>query len=133
MESFNIVKRGYDPKEVDEYIETLEQVIKSYKEKDNAIKNAIISAQMAADNILKNSQAEIILRKNQAFAQLREIYESLDIQRSRVQAFQDDYNNLIRQYLSPPDDASIALIFTRIDELENLLREISTDMEAEGQ
>jgi len=133
MESFNIVKRGYDPKEVDEYIETLEQVIKSYKDKDNAIKNAIISAQMAADNILKNSQAEISMRKNQAFAQLREIYESLELQRSRVQAFQDDYNNLIRQYLSPPDDASIALIFNRIDELENILREISTDMEAEAQ
>ena len=133
MESFNIVKRGYDPKEVDDYIETLEQVIKSYKEKDNAIKNAIISAQMAADNILKNSQVEVAMRKNQAFAQLREIYDSIEIQRSRVQAFQDDYNNLIRQYISPPDDASIALIFNRIDELENILREISTDMEAEAQ
>jgi len=59
MESFSIVKRGYDPHEVDSYIERLEQIIKSYKDKDNSINNAIVSAQVAADNILKNAHLEI--------------------------------------------------------------------------
>ena len=124
MESFSIVKRGYNPQEVDEYIETLEQVIKSYKDKDNAIKNAIISAQVAADNILKNSHAEIAEYRARAFEQLQHIQDSLDVQRMRVKDFHEDYARLIRKHLPPVDDAGIALVLERIDELENILREI---------
>ena len=58
LEQFTYVKRGYDPEEVEKYITTLEQVIKSYKDKDNAIKNAIISAQVAADNVVKNARLQ---------------------------------------------------------------------------
>ena len=131
MESFSIVKKGYNPQEVDDYIETLEQVIKSYKDKDNAIKNAIVSAQMAADNILKNSHAEAVKYRNKALTQLRDIYDSLETQRSRVQDFQEEYNNMLRKYLPLQDDTGIELVYDRIDELENILRDISDDMDEE--
>jgi len=128
MESFSIVKRGYNPQEVDEYIETLEQVIKSYKDKDNAIKNAIISAQVAADNIIKNSQLEVSDNKNRALSQLRAIYDSIEIQRNRVQAFRDDYDEMIRKYLKSPEESEVSQIFDRIDDLEKYLREVSSDI-----
>ena len=133
MESFSIVKRGYNPQEVDEYIETLEQVIKSYKDKDNAIKNAIISAQVAADNILKNTHLEVAEYKQRTLAQLRHIYDSIETQRSRMQSFQDDYNNMLRKYMRSFDESDAALIYGRIDELEKYLRELSSTAEDEDE
>ena len=131
MESFSIVKRGYNPQEVDEYIATLEQVIKSYKDKDNAIKNAIISAQVAADNILKNAHLEISEYKSSAISQLRHIYDSIEVQRNRIQAFQDEYNDMLRKYLRTFDESDVAEIFGRIEELEKYLRELSAGIEQE--
>ena len=133
MESFTIVKRGYNPQEVDEYIETLEQVIKSYKDKDNAIKNAIISAQVAADNILRNTHFEAAEYKSRTLAQLRYIYDSIEIQRSHLQAFTDDYNNLVNKYLRNMEESDIRLIYERIDELEMYLRELNESVEEERQ
>jgi len=131
MESFSMVKRGYNPQEVDEYIDTLEKVIKSYKDKDNAIKNAILSAQVAADNILKNTHLEVAEYKTRTLAQLRHIYESVETQRSRLQAFQDDYNDMLRKYLKAFDETDVAFINSRIDELEKYLRELNTSVEEE--
>ena len=131
MESFSIVKKGYNPQEVDEYIETLEQVIKSYKDKDNAIKNAIISAQVAADNILKNTHLEAEEYKTQTLSKLRHIYESVETQRSRMQSFQDDYNDMLRKYVREFEENDVARIFDRIDELEKYLRELNESVEDE--
>lgn len=131
MESFSIVKRGYNPQEVDEYIETLEQVIKSYKDKDNAIKNAIISAQVAADNILKNTHLEVAEYKSRTLACLRNVYDSIEDQRSRMQAFQDDYNDMLRKYLHSFEDSDAARIYEQIDELEKYLGELNASIEEE--
>ena len=129
MESFSIVKRGYNPQEVDEYIETLEQVIKSYKDKDNAIKNAIISAQVAADNILKNTHMEAAEYKTRTLAQLRNIYDSVENQRNKMQSFCDDYNDMLQRYLRPFEESDMSVIYERIEDLEKYLRELSESVE----
>jgi len=129
MEGFNIVKKGYSPQEVDEYIATLEQVIKSYKEKDNAIKNAIITAQISADNLLKNAKLEIAEYKSHVVLQLKHIYDSIEIQRSRVQEFQEEYNDMLRKYLKVFDESDVAAIYGRIETLEQYLRELNASIE----
>ena len=133
MESFSIIKKGYNPQEVDEYIATLEQVIKSYKDKDNAIKNAIISAQVAADNILKNAHLEIAEYRTRSITQLRQIYDSIEVQRSRIQSFQDEYNEMLRKYLVAFDESDVAEIYSRIDDLEKYLRELHATLEPEDE
>ena len=129
MESFNIVKRGYNPQEVDEYIETLEQVIKSYKDKDNAIKNAIISAQVAADNILKNTHLEVAEYKARSLELLQHILDSIETQKNHLQAFQDDYSNMLQKYLKPFEESDAAVVYEHIDELENYLKELTESLE----
>ena len=129
MEGFSIVKRGYNPQEVDEYIATLEQVIKSYKEKDNSIKNAIVSAQLAADNIIKNAHFEVADRKSRTNALMKQIYDSVESQRARVRRFQDDYTALVRKYLNEFNEADAADIYGKIDALEKFLREASGEMD----
>ena len=132
MESFSIVKRGYNPQEVDEYIETLEQVIKSYKDKDNAIKNAIISAQVAADNILKNTHMEAAEYKARTLDQLRHVYDSIGQQRSHVQAFYEDYNAMLQKYMRPFEESDVSVIYERIEDMEQYLRELSETVEDDG-
>ena len=121
MEQFTQVKRGYDPQEVDEYIATLEQVIKSYKDKDNAIKNAIISAQVAADNMIKNAKLQADEYKGQIVKELEKVRQEVDRQRMRIQAFQDVYNGLIRKYLTEMDGGDISELHKRLDDVDNLI------------
>ena len=124
MEQFTFVKRGYDPEEVDKYITTLEQVIKSYKDKDNAIKNAIISAQVAADNVVRNAQAQAESYKVQISDQLTEMRNTLDMQRRRLQAFHETYANMMRKYIKDIEQAEMADLFSKIDEMEMAISDL---------
>lgn len=121
MEQFTYVKRGYDPEEVDRYIATLEQVIKSYKEKDNAIKNAIISAQVAADNMVKNAKMQADEYKGQIAKELDKVSLEVDRQRMRIQAFKDVYSGLVKKYLTDLDEDDMTDIFARLDDVEKLI------------
>lgn len=123
-EKFNYVKRGYDPDEVNTYIDTLEKVLTSYKEKDNAIKNALINAQIAAENIVKNAELEADKIVAKALQLIDTINGSLQEQKQYVQAFQDEYNLLIGKYLHNINDADIQKINARINELEDYVTRI---------
>lgn len=119
--NFSIVKKGYNTIEVDEYIEELEKVIRSYKEKDKAIKNAIINAQVAADNIVKNAELEAASIKHNAVAHLANIQNSLVQQKVMLKEFQADYNTLISKYVIDFNDAEYLQTYTKINELEEYL------------
>ena len=121
MEQFTIVKRGYDTDEVDRYVGTLEQVIKSYKDKDNAIKNAIISAQVAADNMVKNAKMQADEYKAQITRELQKVNAEVDRQRVKLQAFYDIYASLVRKYLTPLVDADMKELFARLEDTEKLV------------
>ncbi|MCL2047202.1 MAG: DivIVA domain-containing protein [Defluviitaleaceae bacterium] len=124
MEQFTFVKRGYDPDEVDRYIATLEQVVKSYKEKDNAIKNAIISAQIAADNMLKNAKYQADEYKAIIARELSKVTEQVEHQRMKVKAFQDVYAGLVQKYLTELDSNDIDSLLERLDELDRLIERL---------
>jgi len=121
---FNIVKRGYDQDEVDNHLKELYAVIGSYKEKDNAIKNAIINAQISADNIIKNAEIEGDRIKRRAVKLLDEIQESIDVNKRITHEFQDEYNRLVSKYLQSIGDSEIKQIFDKIAELEAYVNSI---------
>jgi cell division septum initiation protein DivIVA len=125
METFSYVKRGYNPEEVDAYISTLEQVIKSYKDKDNAIKNAIISAQVAADNILKNAHLQADEYKSKIRAQLKALTDSIGVQRMRVKTFQDLYSNMLHKYLHDFEEKDTNTLYERLSELEKTVNDLN--------
>ena len=118
---FNYVKKGYDPEQVDTYIETLEQVVKSYKDKDSAIKNAIISAQMAADNIVKNAHLMVAESRTQALSQIQSIIASISEQRNKVKEFQEEYMNMVQKYLIDFNETDMNRVYNKITELEQLI------------
>ena len=124
MERFTYVKRGYDPEEVDNYIAGIELTIKSYKDKDNAIKNAIISAQVAADNMVKNAKAQADEYKSLIVRELEKVNIEIERQRVRIHAFKDVYGNLVRKYLSELEENDMSSLFTRLDDIERLINNL---------
>lgn len=121
MDQFSVVKKGYSPEEVDKYISTLEQVITSYKDKDNAIKNAIISAQLAADNIVKNAKLQANEYKSQIATELEKVRKEINIQRDRIQSFQYQYNELVRKHLVEFDQSEMQRLNNTLDDVDKLV------------
>ncbi len=120
-DKFNISKRGYAISEVDDYIETLESVLRSYKEKDAAIKNALINAQIAADNIIKNAELAAEDIRSNAMAQIKNISNSVGHQRKVIKEFQQAYNALIDRYVQKYNETDIMELYKKISELEEYL------------
>ncbi len=118
---FNIVKKGYSPEEVDEYIKSLEAKIEEYKEKDTSITNAIVNAQVAADNIIRNAKFEAEEIRNSAVNELSLIYNSIEEQKLIVKDFQNHYIELVNKYLKEVNHTDFLKIFGHINELENYI------------
>lgn len=128
MADFSIVKKGYDQDEVNEYISKLEDVIKSYKEKDVAIKNAIISAQVAADNIVKNAELEAMSRKYKTMEVLNSMRDDIAQQKNTLKNFQTEYNNMIKKYLIDFNEIEFSSLFNKMNELEENLVQSSNKL-----
>jgi len=120
-DKFGYAKQGYNPTEVDSYVDSLETVIKSYKEKDSAIKNAIISAQIAAENIIKNAELEAQDMKTKTLQELKTVSESIAKQRDYIKNFQNDYNLLLGKYLKNFDENDFTGVYSSVNEMENYL------------
>jgi len=123
-DKFNYVKRGYDPSEVDEYIDSLENVVKSYKEKDAAIKNALINAQLTADSIIKNAEIEVGHTRAKAVSQLERIYSSVSRQRGLVDRFKQDYQRMIDIYIKEIDNRDFQPMLEQIAKFEEYLESL---------
>ena len=118
---FTEVKRGYDPDEVDNYIASLDNVIKSYKEKDNAIKNAIISAQVAADNMIKNAKMQADEYKLQIGRELEKMRAEVERERVKIQEFHETYADLVRKYLIKLDEKDTSNLHNSLNEVDRLI------------
>lgn len=116
---FNYVKRGYDPEEVDSYIDTLESVLKSYKEKDTAIKNAIVNAQIAADNIIKNAELQASDLKINAVNQMNQLSEAVSMQKNLLKEFQEDYSYLMQKYVHEFNESEFLQLYSKLNDLED--------------
>lgn len=128
-DAFNYVKKGYDPIAVDQYIAQLEDVLKSYKDKDASIKNAILNAQIAADNIVKNAElkAEHITRS--AVKQLNYIMDSVERQRQFITQFEYDYEEIIKKYLREFNGLKVSTLHEDLDNLKEYLASLNAHEE----
>jgi len=118
---FGYVKQGYSPAEVDSYVDSLENVIKSYKEKDSAIKNAIISAQVAAENIIKNAELEAQEMKRKTMSDLKFISDSIVKQKEHIKNFQNDYSAMFSKYMKKFDEGDLINVYSAVNEMESYL------------
>ena len=118
---FNTARNGYNQEEVDTYIKNLEKNISDYREKDAAIANALVNAQIAADNIIKNADLASKSIKQEAVDQLDRIADSLETQRRLIADFQKDYNELVEKYLHRANQTDFDIVLNKVEELDAYL------------
>ena len=116
---FNITKKGYDIAEVDAYISKLERTITDYKDKDAAIKNAIINSQIAADNILEKANIEAEKIRIAALRQMSDIQNSISTQKRLVGEFAEDYMAFVKRYINEFNEVNTQKVYEKIQTLED--------------
>jgi len=122
-----MVKKGYEPSEVNEFIASLEGIIKSYKDKDAAIKNAILNAQIAADNIIQNARKEAEETRRGVADYVDTLIASVSHQKDTVNSFLREYTQFFEKYLVRVDSDDFTRINEKINALEGYLLKHSSD------
>jgi len=123
---FNYIKRGYDPQEVDDYIDAMERVLKSYKEKDMAIKNAIVNAQIAADSIIKNAEIQANEAKSNVISQMSSFAETISFQKSLIKEFQEDYAYLVQKYVQDYNETDFTKLYEKLNQVEKYFDDLNS-------
>ena len=128
-DKFSYVKRGYDPAAVDQHIEQLEAEIKSYKDKDGLINQAIVSAQEAAGGIVQNAKNQARQIREKTSKQLEDIRMSTETQRNMLTNFEYEYNTVVEKYLITAKSSDFKAARAKIDEMESFLRKYSEELD----
>ncbi len=112
---------GYDKREVDEYMEvlisdyekiykqsiettdkinTLTKLVDSYKAMEDTMKNSLIVAQSAAEELARTTQQKADLMLEEARAEARKIVEEARIEAGKIQAELSELKNSMELYKS---------------------------------
>jgi F0F1-type ATP synthase membrane subunit b/b' len=121
---FKTVKKGFDVSQVDEYIQTVENVIRSYEEKSAAIDSAIKSAQQTADSIIKKAEEEADRVKLEAVRTLKDIGGSVLTQKKLAKEFHDTFNATVHKYVMDMAQADVAALDEKIDNFKGYVAQI---------
>lgn len=117
INDFPIVKKGYDPYTVETYLTNLQETLKNYQQKDNVINNAIVSAQIAADNIIHEANVKSAKMLADTEAKLEQMQNLLSAQANIIKNFENDYNELVKKYLTNFDGNDVLKIFSKINNI----------------
>jgi len=129
MQRFNTMRNGYNIDEVNSYIESLERALAEYREKDQAITNTMINAQIAADNIVKNAHLAAKGIRQETVNHLDSISESLDAQKRTIECFERDYKTLVERYLHNVCEGDFKEAIAKVESLEGCLKELKEKVE----
>lgn len=127
MDSFNLVRKGYDPEEVDAYIYKLQEAIHNYQINEKAINQAIIQAEKAAQNIIAEAEAKAKRLEEDATIQLESLEKRLKQIRMKVDAFQTQYNQLLHRYIINMNNDDFSDLYDSIDVLSQTIQQTSKD------
>ena len=128
-ERFSRVKKnGYDPAEVDQYVKEVEAQLRMYKERDATIHQAIISAQAAADNIIRNAKNQGRTIREDIAKQLEDVSLSVATQKKMLFDFVKEYEMVVSRYLRIVDHEDFKGISEKVDAMEAYLRDFSQEV-----
>ena len=125
---FSLVKRGYNTDEVDNYIAGLEKELAHHRENDLVIKNAILNAQKAAENIIQNAKNQSRIVRETAAKQLDDIVLSVNKQKEMLADFADEYTAVVSKYLKPVDNNDFRTLAEKINALDLYLKDFSDEI-----
>ena len=129
MSSFDRIRNGYDPQQVDRYISEMNARLSTFETQNEAISNALINAQMAADNIIANAEIAASEIRGKSIEQLNNIALSVEEQRQMVLEFRKEYNDLTNKYIKRVEEEDFDNIFRQIEILDGYINKLKKDQE----
>ena len=125
MKTFTFCRRGYDPAEVDPYIQELQAVINNqaaklsaFQEKEAAINRSVIDAQLLAEDIHSKALTEATELRQKTLDELGDIKNQVLALHQKLLAFQSEYTRILQQYL----------VSLRCEEMTSLFKDIDSFM-----
>lgn len=121
--SFTYVRKGgYDPQEVDDYLERLEKEIESFRQREQMISNAIMDAQLTSKKIIKKAEDEANHIQKDAILQLDSIRRKVSYIKQKIESFQISYNQFIERFTVSINHEDIDKLYYQLDELSSALQ-----------
>lgn len=115
--SFNTVKKGYDPKEVQEYIQLLDKELKTYKDKEQFISSALVEAQVSAKNVVEDAKRQAQKIEDDAVGKLQDIKNKIEKSKKKIYQFQEDYANFTQRFESSFNEGELNKLLTSLDSI----------------
>ena len=128
MKVFSTERRGYSPSEVDSYVRELEAQLtqketqlSEYRQKEAAINQSVVEAKLLANKIVEDAKAEAESIHQNALDSMADIKDKATAMHAKLQAFQQDYNRILQQYLVAVRCTDMVQIFDDLDKfMDNL-------------
>ena len=122
MKVFTIERKGYSPREVDEYVCSLETQLNQkeaqlseYRQKEAAINQSVVEAKLLANKIIEDAQAEAENIHKNALDSMADIKTQVKARQEKLLMFQQDYNRILQQYLVAVRCSDMVQIFDDLD------------------
>lgn len=122
MKVFTIERKGYSPREVDEYVCSLETQLNQkeaqlseYRQKEAAINQSVVEAKLLANKIIEDAQAEAENIHKNALDSMADIKAQVKAMQEKLLMFQQDYNRILQQYLVAVRCSDMVQVFDDLD------------------
>ncbi|WZL81045.1 hypothetical protein QBE53_14755 [Vallitaleaceae bacterium 9-2] len=127
MENFTIVKRGYDPEQVDHHIFLLNEELKQHKANAEAVTNAMVHAEMTARKIVEDAEKKADTIEGDAHQHLAALERKIKHIRMKLDAFQSQYNQLIHRYVISMNNDDFSNLYASLDKITKSLHTKRSD------
>mgnify|MGYP003309262422 CR=1 FL=1 len=136
MKVFTIERKGYSPREVDEYVCSLETQLNQkeaqlseYRQKEAAINQSVVEAKLLANKIIEDAQAEAENIHKNALDSMADIKAQVKAMQEKLLMFQQDYNRILQQYLVVARCSDMVQIF---DDLDHFMTTLGMNQQEEA-
>jgi len=136
MKVFTIERKGYSPREVDEYVRSLETQLNQkeaqlseYRQKEAAINQSVVEAKLLANKIIEDAQAEAENIRRNGPDSMADIKAQVKAMQEKLLMFQQDYNRILQQYLVAARCNDMVQIF---DDLDHFMTTLGMNQQEEA-
>ncbi len=127
---FDIVRKGYDKEQVNEYINYLQNTIDEYARNEGQIRLLVQQAELLVRQ--SEQKAEILIREAEveasniidgAYSKLHSIQETIRDQRKLLDNFRKDYNRFILKYVNEVNKRDFVYLVQSVDEMDTYIED----------
>lgn len=129
--SFNMIKKGYDPKEVQDYISLLEKELAEYKSKQQFISQALVEAQVSAKNVIKQAEDQATQIERDALDKLQSVRDKIHESKEKLFQFEEDYASFIKRFSASFSEEELNKLLNSLDSIYTTLEVTSGEAEEE--